>query len=346
MDVCFPHPINNTQFASLFTPDIDTYTWDSLSDMAAAGHQDSLDILLQIALRNDEQGAKAEQQLFDLYCNKVPSFAGVSQQIAESALALYLLYGEKQTDDNAAIAKMTSPSRLLYLAGAAGHMGQKQDIANRLERDSHGISNDDGTFDNDLWHPARRLDSDEIYQSLVANHAEHRASVINYPIGLKDPQGQRNLLMEQIEEQRQNPTFLAQPEIYPINTGNHWVVFGLYQTAAPAEKRCAFIFDSANALTHDDKQQFIAAAQHAGVESETQITFIQKNIQQHVSNGCGVFTVDAINTLLEQSNPLPEVHLQNYLENFARYSREQQLDFNREKRSQIYERAFLSPNMY
>jgi len=336
-DISSSHFITTLQFNSLFSDTISPDIIDTLGQSVAEGDESALDILLNVALRKDSAGHQAEKKLFDLFSGREPCHPGVSEEIQKSALELYHLATQSQMRNNPDMHKLHTPTRLLYMAGSAANITQQQDI-------SPLFSQDEALPDNDIWHNDRKLTTDEIYNSLQKKNNQtpqlNDKTNINFPIGLISPHTQENQLTEQVVQQMQDPTFLQKPELFPINTGNHWVVFGLYKTEQNAPVK-AFVFDSANALGDKTRAHFIDTAKIAGVTEDQHITFIAKDIQKNVPNGCGVFTVKAIELLLEESQNEPETALSNYIDSFSEYSPEVQSTFNQQKRRQIFENAFL-----
>jgi len=335
-DISASHFITSQHFTNLFSETISPDIIDTLSQYVAEGDELALDMLFNIALRQDSAGHQAEKKLFNLFSGREPCRPGVREGIQTSALAVYDLAGQEKMRNQPDMQKLHTPTRLLYMAGSGANITQQHDI-------SSIFNPDDALTDNNLWHGSRQLTSDEIYNSLKkgdnpasANDTAH----LNFPIGLLCPYTQENQLTEQVVQQMQNPSFLQKPELFPINTGNHWVLFGLYKTEGNAPVK-AFVFDSANALGDNTRARFIDTAKIAGVTEDRHITFIAKDIQQNVPNGCGVFTVKAIELLLEENQNMPETVLGNYIDNFSGYSPEVQSTFNQQKRWQIFENAFL-----
>ncbi|MBO1929103.1 hypothetical protein J4731_09185 [Providencia rettgeri] len=57
----------------------------SLAESAGNGNLESIDLLHNIALRQDNEGRKAENILFDLFSGKLPAKKGIDKEIQETS---------------------------------------------------------------------------------------------------------------------------------------------------------------------------------------------------------------------------------------------------------------------
>ncbi|EOE5320226.1 hypothetical protein [Providencia rettgeri] len=77
------------QFNGLFDKEIASETLSSLAKSASNGNLESIDLLHNIALRQDSEGRKAENILFDLFSGKLPAKKGIDKEIQETSKKLY-----------------------------------------------------------------------------------------------------------------------------------------------------------------------------------------------------------------------------------------------------------------
>ncbi|MDK2125948.1 C48 family peptidase [Parachitinimonas caeni] len=126
-----PHVgLTQTQFESLFSEDasqIDASAVDRLADTAAQGNSTSIDMLLNLALRQDDIGEQAQAKLIELHSGDRED---ISSMVGQSSVALYETMGHKD-DGN----RMTSSSALLHMAASSAHCGPvaRQEIQKTIQ---------------------------------------------------------------------------------------------------------------------------------------------------------------------------------------------------------------------
>lgn len=308
--------LTNAQFVATLSPTLDEEPIHALGSSSAQGNHDSINMLQSIALRQDPLGTLAENILFDLFSGKTPASAGVDKYIQQTCSDL--LKNSQKNPEQETWEKLRSPSKLLYMAGAEEtSIDQKRALSLLFSRAQSALD------ETDIWGRNRLLTSDEI------SHATSRLpdTSVHYPNALSQKNPSETLL-----ELIMNGTLHQEAQYFPLNTGNHWILFGIYQ-----EEGCpkAFVFNSLPELSQEDKAQIIAAATLAGV-AEKDLEFIEKDLQTHVPNGCGVFVSHALRSIAENKHENPARLLRDFAENFPTQTLENQGIFNIQQRRQIY----------
>lgn len=336
IDTSNDYYFNMREFSNLFSDTINPEAIESLKISASQGEARSIELLSNLALRRDEHGKLAEKILFDLFCGIIPTDHQlcVAQNIQGSAQMLYQLSARDNMKNNTDMHKLRTPSKLLYMAGASADTAGKLALS-RIFSQAHNSPFNDV----DIWNSARMITTDEIKAATTCYARRHQAHEINFPIGLIHAQTNENILSQQISEQCKYPTFLAQPEIFPVNTGEHWVTFAVYKSD-DAQPR-AVICNTGNELSSQTKQHLIDAANLAGVTDSDHIVFLESNIQSHIPNGCGLLTIEAIRLLMENNFQSPVEVLQDFLSSFTQMSVEEQERYNLQNRSHIYAETYL-----
>lgn len=335
------YQLNAVQFDNLFSEQVDIKTLDALSKSAADGNLDCIDMLHNLALRHDHIGERAENILFDLFSGKISGKQGVDEDIQRASADLYQTACDAKEKNNQDMAKLHSPSKLLYMAGSAiSNMVQKQEVSSVFQRGNRSQSSYEQLHDVDLWNKSRMLMTDEISAAMHNTvHNPDRLS-INYPFGLIEPQSKTNMLSEQIFEKLEFDDFLAKPEFFPINTGDHWVLFSLYKDQSDHKTKCV-VFNSFSKLNENTERSLTDSAKMAGVSGEDSIEFINGDMQDNVPNGCGIFVVTAMNLLSRTPDKNPTETLNAFVNEFKMLSAEEQALFNIQSRRQLYEHCIL-----
>jgi len=314
---------------------------ENLANYAKDGDQNSIDMLFNVALRNDEAGKKAEDILFDLFSGKTAdSRPGVADDIMQASQKLYEAFSK--ADPNKGFAqtkKLKEPSPLLYMAGASATLSKdlKNDI-NQVFAKASGVAQSPYESLNEaaIWDKGRLITHDEIAAAArTIESASHQARSIslNAPMGLVQPDTGDNLLADVLSEKilNNNPDGFAKLECFPINTGNHWVLFGI-----DSSKKEAFIFSS-SPLQESIRVTLNQAAVIAGVDPK-KIEYVEKDLQSNVPNGCGLFVREAMKRLAnhQDDSKSPAQVLNNFAQEFSTTSAEDQTRFNIESRRQSY----------
>lgn len=332
---------NIKEFSSLFSETISTEVFESLKISASNGNLRSIELLNNLALRTDESGRLAEKHLFDMFCGTIPTDnkSSVVKNIQDSALMLYQLSANDKMKNNTDMHKLRSPSKLLYMAGAAAETGERLSLS-RLFSQRHSVySQHEQVDDVDLWNPARMISTDEVNAALKSYTRRYNTPEINFPIGLIHPDSHENMLSMQLGELCEHHLFLEKPEFFPINTGEHWIIFGLYKSDNGQPK--AVICNPGNPLSSQTKQQLSDSALLAGITDFDNIMFLEKNIQEYIPNGCGLLTVEAMKQLMKNNFQSPDETLENFLSSFAQVPVAEQERYNLENRYRIYAETYL-----
>ncbi|ASG75572.1 type III secretion system effector deubiquitinase SseL [Salmonella enterica] len=330
------YQLNVEQFNNLFTNNVDVNTLDLLGKSAADGNLDCIDMLHNLALRHDYIGKKSESILFDLFSGKTRGKVGIDEEIQQTSLKLYETACDAKGKDNTDMSKLYSPSKLLYMAGSAmKSITQKQELSNIFNGMDRAQSQFE-QFDNvDLWSNGRMLMTDEINNAMNGLISNTDNFSLNFPIGLIEPINKLNMLSEQIAEKRKYSKDLDKKELFPINTGGHWVLFVLYKNENDNNPECV-VFNSSCELNKDVKNHLIDSAKIAGVTKEN-IEFINGDMQENVPNGCGVFVVKVAALLSNTPERKPVDIFNDFIKDFSKLSAEDQMLFNIQNRRQQYE---------
>ena len=332
---------NIKEFSNLFSETIPLESIESLKTSASGGNLRSIELLNNIALRSDVSGKLAEKYLFDMFCGTIPTDnrSGVVENIQDSALMLYQLSVNDKMKNNTDMHKLRTPSKLLYMAGAAADTGERLSLSRLFSQRHRAYSQHEQIDDVDLWNPARMLSTDEVNAAIKSYTRLHNTAEINFPIGLIHPDSHENILSQQIIDQSRHNSFLKQPEFFPINTGDHWITFGLYKY--DDEQPHAVICNTGNTLSPEIRQHLIDASHLAGVTEPGNIVFLENNIQDHIPNGCGLLTIEAIKLLIENHFQSPNDTLEDFLSSFTQVSVAEQERYNLEHRYRIYAETYL-----
>lgn len=336
------HYFDIPTFSRLFSEKVDSETILSLKKTAIEGDLHSIELLNNLALRQDESGTLAENILFDLFCKQTLSNAGsdVIQEVKDCALRLYQLSGERTTKDNNDMQKLRTPSKLLYIAGSAANADEKTSLSQIFTQGANAFSQYEQVEDNDIWGTARMISTDEINHALRSYFHPNNKKEINYPIGLINPHSHENMLSQQIIEKIEYNTTIEKPEFFPLNTGDHWITFGLYPSSDNTQLH-AVICNTADDLSLQTKQHIIDTAQLAGVTDLANIVFLEKNIQDHIPNGCGLLTIEAIKLLIENDFQSPTKVLETFLSSFTQMPAEEREQYNLQNRYRVYAETYL-----
>lgn len=334
------YQLNAAQFNNLFENNVDIKTLDLLGKSAADGNLDCIDMLHNLALRHDDLGKISESILFDLFSGKIKGKIRIDEEIQQASLKLYETACDAKGKNNEDMNKLYSPSKLLYIAGSAmKNATQKQNVSTIFrERDRPQSLHEQ--FDNvDLWSNDRMLMTDEISTAMNGLISNTDNFSLNFPVGLIEPVNKSNMLSEQIVEKMQCSNILDKIEVFPINTGGHWVLFALYKDETDSNAKCV-VFNSLCELNKDTRNHLIDSAKIAGV-SEEYIEFINGDMQGNVPNGCGVFVVKVAELLSNTSERKPVDILNDFIEDFSKLSAEEQMSFNIQNRRQLYEHSIV-----
>jgi len=322
-----------SRFTELFADVVEPETLESLIASAAKGGTASIDLLFQLALRNDASGTRAENALFDIFSGKMKHTAHLASRLEELSYRLYLTCSHGGAGGMNG-AKFCSPSKLLYMAGGGNiDLDTKKEISRLLTGHQQAQSHHEHLEENDLWRPDRLLTTDEINARTKPLQQAHGPVSINFPVPLVEPHSQQNLLQCLLLERIASGLSFQPLDLFPINTGNHWILFGIYKNQPSSDKLQAFVFNSHDDLDRDSREKLRDAAHSVAAED---LIFLESNLQRHVPNGCGIFVSQAIISISEKQGENPVESLLGFVDEFSSLPIEKQELFNTEKRRQIY----------
>ncbi|EBI1688370.1 SPI-2 type III secretion system effector deubiquitinase SseL [Salmonella enterica] len=336
MNICVNslYRLSIPQFHSLYTEEVSDEALTLLFSAVENGDQNCIDLLCNLALRNDDLGHRVEKFLFDLFSGKRTGSSDIDKKINQACLVLHQIANNDITKDNTEWKKLHAPSRLLYMAGSATtDLSKKIGIAHKIMGDQFAQTDQEQVGVENLWCGARMLSSDELAAATQGLVQESPLLSVNYPIGLIHPTTKENILSTQLLEKIAQ-SGLSHNEVFLVNTGDHWLLCLFYKLA---EKIKCLIFNTYYDLNENTKQEIIEAAKIAGISESDEVNFIEMNLQNNVPNGCGLFCYHTIQLLSNAGQNDPATTLREFAENFLTLSVEEQALFNTQTRQQIYE---------
>ncbi|HGE8016639.1 TPA: SPI-2 type III secretion system effector deubiquitinase SseL, partial [Salmonella enterica] len=121
MNICVNslYRLSIPQFHSLYTEEVSDEALTLLFSAVENGDQNCIDLLCNLALRNDDLGHRVEKFLFDLFSGKRSGSSDIDKKINQACLVLHQIANNDITKDNTEWKKLHAPSRLLYMAGSA-----------------------------------------------------------------------------------------------------------------------------------------------------------------------------------------------------------------------------------
>ncbi|EOX8445976.1 SPI-2 type III secretion system effector deubiquitinase SseL [Salmonella enterica] len=341
MNVCVNslYRLSTPQFESLYSEGTSDEVLALLISEAENGNQNCIDLLCNLALRNDGQGHTVEKVLFDLFSGKKSGIPDIDKQISQSCLVLHQIAHTDITKNNTEWKKLHASSRLLYMAGSAtSDFSKKIEIAHKIVGDQLAQTDEEQVGVENIWCSARMLTSDELAAATSGLAQESPFLSVNYPIGLIHPITKENILSAQLLE-KVSQSGLSDNEVFLINTGSHWILCLFYKIA---EKIKCLIFNSHQDLDENIKQEITEAAKVAGLAESEEVNFIEIYLQNNVPNGCGLFCYNTIQLLLNVGQNDPAIILREFAENFLTLSGEEQTRFNIQTRRQVHEHSLSS----
>ncbi len=308
MNICVNslYRLSIPQFHSLYTEEVSDEALTLLFSAVENGDQNCIDLLCNLALRNDDLGHRVEKFLFDLFSGKRTGSSDIDKKINQACLVA----GSATTD-----------------------LSKKIGIAHKIMGDQFAQTDQEQVGVENLWCGARMLSSDELAAATQGLVQESPLLSVNYPIGLIHPTTKENILSTQLLEKIAQ-SGLSHNEVFLVNTGDHWLLCLFYKLA---EKIKCLIFNTYYDLNENTKQEIIEAAKIAGISESDEVNFIEMNLQNNVPNGCGLFCYHTIQLLSNAGQNDPATTLREFAENFLTLSVEEQALFNTQTRRQIYE---------
>ncbi len=318
-----------------------------------------IELLHNIALRNDIYGYQAEKILVDLFTQPDNSAVNItiSEQIA--AASLQLVTRKEKLDATylfSGAARLKKTSALLYMAGS--HPTASMEIKEEIIKTINTPESTETAAG--LWNKGRFITHEELYESGKKMEAKYENISVNAPMEFTYPKAQGNKLTEILREKyRQNPLAKLKQvaELFTINTvvtqeneqsesvrtKEHWTLAALYREPLTGAIKMA-VFSSLR-LDTDDKTRFTDSIEDLSGSREN-ITFIDDNLQDYTPNACGCFTDSAaeyIGQRYQQNKDIAGI-LREFAADMKRRSQESLEQFNISSRSRLLAETYLNHN--
>ncbi len=154
---------------------------------------------------------------------------------------------------------------------------------------------------------------------------------------------------ENNENIKSDPSWPNEVQLFPINTGGHWILVSLQKIANKKNNKLQIkcvIFNSLRALGYDKENSLKRVINSFNSElmgemsnnnikvhlNEPEIIFLHADLQQYLSQSCGAFVCMAAQEVIEQresnSDSAPYTLLKNYADRFKKYSAEEQYEID------------------
>ncbi|ENH1709397.1 deubiquitinase [Escherichia coli] len=339
-------------FAEKFT--VTEELLQSLKKTALSGDEESIELLHNIALGYDEFGKKAEDILYHIVRNPTNETLSIIRLIKNACLKLYNLAHiatnsplKSHDSDDLLFKKLFSPSKLMTIIGdEIPLISEKQSLSKVLLNDENNELSDGTNF----WDKNRQLTTDEIACYLQKIAANAKNTQVNYPTGLYVPYSTRTHLEDALNENiKSDPSWPNEVQLFPINTGGHWILVSLQKIVNKKNNKLQIkfvIFNSLRALGHDKENSLKRVINSFNSElmgemsnnnikvhlNEPEIIFLHADLQQYLSQSCGAFVCMAAQEVIEQresnSDSAPYTLLKNYADRFKKYSAEEQYEID------------------
>lgn len=336
-------------FAEKFT--VTEELLQSLKKTALSGDEESIELLHNIALGYDEFGKKAEDILYHIVRNPTNETLSIIRLIKNACLKLYNLAHiatnsplKSHDSDDLLFKKLFSPSKLMTIIGdEIPLISEKQSLSKVLLNDENNELSDGTNF----WDKNRQLTTDEIACYLQKIAANAKNTQVNYPTGLYVPYSTRTHLEDALNENiKSDPSWPNEVQLFPINTGGHWILVSLQKIVNNKLQIKCVIFNSLRALGHDKENSLKRVINSFNSElmgemsnnnikvhlNEPEIIFLHADLQQYLSQSCGAFVCMAAQEVIEQresnSDSAPYTLLKNYADRFKKYSAEEQYEID------------------
>lgn len=114
MNICVNslYRLSIPQFHSLYAEEVSDETLALLFSSVENGDQNCIDLLCNLALRNDDLGHKVEKFLFDLFSGKRSGSSDIDQKINQACLVLYQIASNDITKKKCRVEKATCPFQI------------------------------------------------------------------------------------------------------------------------------------------------------------------------------------------------------------------------------------------
>ncbi|EHH5040084.1 deubiquitinase [Escherichia coli] len=339
-------------FAEKFT--VTEELLQSLKKTALSGDEESIELLHNIALGYDKFGKEAEDILYHIVRTPTNETLSIIRLIKNACLKLYNLAHiatnsplKSHDSDDLLFKKLFSPSKLMTIIGdEIPLISEKQSLSKVLLNDENNELSDGTNF----WDKNRQLTTDEIACYLQKIAANAKNTQVNYPTGLYVPYSTRTHLEGALNENiKSDPSWPNEVQLFPINTGGHWILVSLQKIANKKNNKLQIkcvIFNSLRALGYDKENSLKRVINSFNSElmgemsnnnikvhlNEPEIIFLHADLQQYLSQSCGAFVCMAAQEVIEQresnSDSAPYTLLKNYADRFKKYSAEEQYEID------------------
>lgn len=352
-------------FAEKFT--VTEELLQSLKKTALSGDEESIELLHNIALGYDEFGKKAEDILYHIVRNPTNETLSIIRLIKNACLKLYNLAHTATTpplkshdSDDLLFKKLFSPSKLMTIIGEdIPLISEKQSLSKVLLNDKNNELSDGTNF----WDKNRQLTTDEIACYLKKIAANAKNTQVNYPTDFYLPNSNSTYLEVALNDNiRSDPLWPKAVQLFPINTGGHWILVSLQKIVNEKKNNTqqikCIIFNSLRALGHEKENSLKRIINSFNSElmgemsnnnitdhlTEPEIIFLHADLQQYLSQSCGAFVCMAAQEVIEQreSNSDSALYtlLKNYADRFKKYSAEEQYEIDFQHR-QVNRNCYL-----
>lgn len=336
-------------FAEKFT--VTEELLQSLKKTALSGDEESIELLHNIALGYDKFGKEAEDILYHIVRTPTNETLSIIRLIKNACLKLYNLAHiatnsplKSHDSDDLLFKKLFSPSKLMTIIGdEIPLISEKQSLSKVLLNDENNELSDGTNF----WDKNRQLTTDEIACYLQKIAANAKNTQVNYPTGLYVPYSTRTHLEDALNENiKSDPSWPNEVQLFPINTGGHWILVSLQKIVNNKLQIKCVIFNSLHALGYDKENSLKRVINSFNSElmgemsnnnikvhlNEPEIIFLHADLQQYLSQSCGAFVCMAAQEVIEQresnSDSAPYTLLKNYADRFKKYSAEEQYEID------------------
>lgn len=323
-------------------------TIDTLKLQAITGDTDSIDLLLNIALRKDNIGELAEDVIWNIYNNEDKhARSGVDKDIEISCTNLYQTitkikdYNKKPFD--------VIPPRLLYIIGSNASEDLKTDIKNNI------ILKEKSLFTSEnIWENNRMLYDKEINMEME-KFSDNNNNFVATPFPVYQEYDNFVLAdhLSKIETNNNDGSISHNVSGYTnhlipiiLEDQSHFILINLKITHANNKPYAEVtVFNSYNPLSEKTKG-FIKSIinKNIKIDHTNEIEIIEKNIQNNMPNSCGLHVIEAMKSIIAHDKMDPKACLRNYIDKISNFSTEDQQKYNAIKRREYLALTFRPRN--
>lgn len=320
----------------------------TLKSQAISGDTESIDLLLNIALRKNNIGKLAEDVIWSIYNNEdTHARTGVDKDIEISCTNLYKTitkikdYNKNPFD--------VIPPRILYIIGSNASEDLKTDIKNNI------IAKEKSSFSSEhIWGNNRMLYDDEINMEME-RFSDNNNNFVATPFPVY-PEVENFALADhisKIEASNNNDSVSHNVSGYTnhlipiiLEEQSHFILINLkisHTNNKPYAE--ATVFNSYNPLPSKTKENIKKIINdNIKIDHANEIEIIEKNIQNNMPNSCGLHVIEAMKFIIEHAGMDPKACLSNYIEKISNFSPEDQQKYNAIKRREYLALAFRPRN--